>query len=460
MDMYSYIWQNKIVRFTLLALSLFVAVVIVLAYINKKPSILVVNTGITLDSHVSVLGDKLAVYNGSSFYKVDPYTKGSPQVVYTPTNRLPNVSNIVWADTNGALLNFSGGINYSPVEPYFVNHKQDQYAGNLHTWYLDFKSGELTVVDEYTIQKEQAFYSSKLGGFFYIPNIDYADIDPGRNKLRFYDIKTKKTSTVIEDFNTRVYSMQPCPNEGDVCIAGLKRNNSDRKSGVYAISKNGTEKTLLVHEGDIYSSPVPSKYILLGGIKPYQEVDILYTTVQIVDISDNTTELLNTNVFSGGITVGKRGDSLYYVDGRSSEYYTFNTSPVSKSLGTDSLILSENSNLTNGMILTNKTGDSHTVLVSSLDRFVHVLSDIPIEQTFSKKTDTDINKSINACTEGLGGSYDIDGLKIRIFVKDDDTFNDSLKAVKACVAEDPANLLSYTYTYQGVSPFNQRISTD
>ncbi len=453
--------QRKSVRIIVVAIPLLLVVWAIIHVALQPASLTAQPLNITTASTIQANGNVINVYNGNSFYTVNTAENNAVKVIYTPEYRLPTVANMSWAGNKGALLNFTGGIMYTPVYDYFVAHDLDTISDNYYTWYLDFTTGKLSLADEYSLESDTAYYSKKDNGFYYVPSIQYSETEADKNQLRFYSLDTQQTSTIIDDFNTTVQSIKQCdqPN-ATVCIVGKKNGEAYGKTYLFATSKD-SKKLTTVHtqQGEIYQAPLENTYVLLGTPEPYEGVGVIYKKISTLNIATKEKHDYNGTMFDRSVAVGVKDDTLYLIDGENSEVVWLHSNITPGDSQTNTITSDSAHGLDEGIVVVPKQ-DSANVLIASVSGNVYTLS-AHTQPAPAKASQTDSAGIVGECATQFGGTPDLKDGAYTIFVQeDDDKFTTNIKHIKQCLAKNPAIMVGYTYEYKGISGVNGRISTD
>lgn len=415
---------------------------------------------LSLDSNIQSDGDTIKVYNGNSFYTIDTANSNAVKVVFTPEYRLPTIDTMSWAGEKGALLTFGSGIMHTPVYDYFTQHNLDTTSDEYYTWYLDFTTGKLSLVDEFNLESDTAYYSEKDNGFYYVPNIKYSEIEADRNTLRFYSLHTHQSSTVVDDFNTTVQSIKQCdqPN-ATVCIVGRKKGETYGKMYIFATSKDSKKlATVYTQQGEVYQTPLKNTYILLSDPEDFDGVGVLYKKITTFNIVTSEKHEYTGTMFDRSMSIGVKDDTLYLIDGENNEVVWLRSNIIPGDSQINSIASEESYNLGEGIIVVPRQ-DSRNILVASVAGDVYTLSthnqETPVRAEATKSAEI-----VGECTTQYNGKPSITGSTYIIFVEDDDSFTTNLANIQQCLAKNPSVMVGYTYSYKGTSGINGRISTD
>lgn len=448
----SLLWQHRLVRlFVLLGTPLLLLIIIVAIALQPK-ELVVKNTGVDLSSHMAIVDGNIVAYNGTSFYRIDPYSKEPARVIYTPNYRLPTPSFVLWSKTDlGVLLNFQTGFMYSPLA------NQAGFSQN-GTWYLSFTDGSLAKVDDSELFPGLAFYSNERNGFYYSPNNGENSQDSmGVSTLKFYDIKTKKSHLVSNRLGLIVSSIAPCTlGEERVCLMGRRVSESYGKTDIYSVLKDGSINTVKTFNGEVYKTPVVDTFIALLDGKPQNEVETAYSKVVVYDAKSNKESSYVASVVGGSVLVGLKGSDFYLLDGSNNESINLSSS-VFSSAQTSLIKLQDDQNL---ILPSNAQNDSKTTLIAATDKKVYALSGSDQPQLYTVASADAVAKAVQVCANSSQATADHKENSFIVYINDNDNFLKNLSAIKTCIASDVKNLYGYTFTYRGISEFNGRITTD
>ncbi len=451
--------RRRWVRLTLVVVVLILIVWTVL-YISLQPAKMTATPlGITTDSTIQTAGDTINVYNGTSFYTIDTANNNAVKVIFTPNYRLPEILSMSWADDKGALLNFTGsGLTHTPVFDYLFEHDIDYYDGDYYTWYLDFSTGELSLVGDFNLVGDTAHYSAKDDGYYFVPDIQFSGTRDTINQLWFYSLESGESSVVVSSFNNDVSSITSCDYQGNtVCIVARKTSEAYGDAYLYATSvSNKKLTTVYKQQGDIYPTPLSDTFVLLGEAEEYNDVSVIYKKISTLNISSNKTVDYSGSVFANSAVVGIDNGSLYIVDGETSEIVWLKSNVI---VGDSQVNSVDSEDLEDGMMLmSNQSGNN--VIVASMTGDIYLLSSKNSASPTKDSTES-AAALIGGCTNKYNGSFSSDSSKYTIFIKDDESsFVSNIAEIKKCIAQHPSLMVGYTYEYRGVSGVNGRISTD
>ncbi len=458
--------KPRFVIFIFITLCFFVVLLIAL-FSTSSPKIGVYATGLS-EEMIGTYDDNLVIYNGLSFYQVNPISESGFKILYTPNYRLPVPSRIVWSNT-GVLLNFDRGVNLTPIENKLVESGAAYSPSiNYMTWYLDFEDGSLSLVDELPLGTHPSVYSSSSGGFYYITGEVENLGDDGVNQLKFFDTKTKKMNVTIDNLSFLPISMTNCDTNGgkNVCLVGATAYN---KNSIQSISKTGNIKELVNEKGRIVPSSTESVFVLLGDSKIYNDTDLVYNKISLFDVSTEKTKRVNFSgkVADNSLVFSQLSDLHIFLDGKDDKYATLKRGWFgNNTLEWSALNLKPSGNtkelpdISSGFIVYEEKPSRNFILMSSLSRKTYLLSKDRVLQDLSRLNKDSIIKSVGSCiSKPISDQVEVIDNSITIYLEEENML-DQLPDIKKCIAKDRKNLPGYFYEFRGVSSESGRISTD
>lgn len=466
-DHLAYFLRRRGVRLGIVAIVVLLIAWAIIATLLQPPALKAQPIGITIANTIESKGNAINVYNGNSFYTIDTANNNAMKVVYTPTYRLPTFNTMTWADNKGALLTFKSGIINTPVYDYFTAHDIDTTSGSLYTWYLDFTTGELSIVGEFDIDGTVAYYSQKDQGFFFAP-LDLSESSPDNNSLWYYDVNKKSSRVVIESFNTTIQSMQQCNGQdGSVCIIGHRSDDNYSTNRLVSVSKNSTSATTLYTlTGKIIPTPITNTYVLLSGIDNSKQdnedelfrMSTYYKKIQTLNLSTKDVRDYSGTIYETTVVAGTDGDNLYLMDGETNEVVWLRDGSLFSDSKTETIVADEKASINEGVTIVD-TQLSPNILVAGVDGSVYMISKnlISTPQVADSTRATD---AVEECANYANSKTSTNGSIYTILVEDNERFNEVSNHIKQCIARKPEIMLGYTYLYRGYSGINGRISTD
>ncbi|MDN5819300.1 MAG: hypothetical protein L0H38_00980 [bacterium] len=455
-----------------------------------KPATLdITPTNISLDSGVTISGDKIITYNGSSFIEISP-VDNTTKVIYTPKTRFPSVKDMVYVPNKGVFLTFSGNTIETPVFDYKIKQNakvpsddpESSYIYSLtsddnYTWYLDFKSGKLLNVVEYEVNSDYMYYNSHDDKFYFITG----NGNDNPYQFKSYDINTNKTETVSGKLG--LYSIDKLRQCGDsTCVIG-KLNSSRDRSTLAKISSKGKVSSIKNVNGAILSTPDSMTFAYLtdsddtaledeDATDEYDDEDedggysdgiAVYQTMEVTNISTGESSDYSGSFNAGG-AIGTYDDHFYYMNGIDGTYQYLKRSGHDIDFNYDD----DEYDFSDGFINLGKVGQSFS-LIADVDREIYLVSTGLNTGVFDKASNAVVSKNIDTCVDKVNSDitvqnqddittdYDID---FEIMVPDDDDFDATINKVNDCIGKDSDNLVGYSYLFTGVSPINGKITTE
>lgn len=423
-------------------------------------------------------GSDVYAFNGLAFYKTN--ANDGKVTILTSGQRFPVPSNIYWANSKGALLSFSSSFALSAVENTLqAKGQQLTEEVNNYSWYLDFASGTLNLVNKSPIVAGQAYFSEKDQGFYYVTN-ESSKLGV-TTPLYFYNIDAHQSKPISSDLEvTDMSSMTACPASDALCFTARDLSDTAKKK-LYSIKQGEKKKVLFESDGQIFPTNNPELYIVVGrGSDPKKVSSEAPAGDQgKADLSDESANLysLKTNsTIALDFKVGVSTPVLHFIDAthfyiiqgasdddktpsyRSGEISGDNAKttihPITYGDGTkfDTMITGVSSHGTGSQMLVTTTKDEQ-VLFNDAKQYLNL----------SAKTTEDANKIVRDCL-GSGATDDqyFDEIKqFRVLFVADNNFTRNVASFSKCVIQaDNSALNGYNFQFAGSDPFNGRISTD
>lgn len=446
--------KNKLVIITLISVVILVVVLIVFLTLSRPVKMSATNTRLTLDNTIAIHNESIISYNGSSFIQIDPFTDSQPSTVHTPKQRLPSISQIVYAHDKGMLLNFSEGIINTPVFDYKIAHNLDLTSDNNFTWFLDTKSGKLAFVSTDKIDSDLSFYDAQKHGFYFL-----ADSDTGSySTLKFYDITAKKMTTINNKLSLQsAKKIQQC--DDHLCLIGARIGDSGGKESVFRLDKEtGETKDTISSDGPVLATPDVNTYALFSETARAEDVHQIYQKMTLQNISTNESSDFKSNFIADTMSIGKVHDRYYYLDGQDSQYIQ-----LSNKMSESTFTTPKNTDFDEGYINIKKSSNTFS-LIGSMGRNVYILAPKnAVKNQFTQAPENTLNDTVRTCTGTVAkSSFSVnnDTKEVTVQIPDDGSFNEHYKSINQCLGKKQAIQLGYGYRFSGVSPTNGRITTD
>lgn len=426
------------------------------------------------NSHAELTGNTIHAFDGMAFYSLDINTGK-----ITPTwsgERLPTPTKVFWADSRGVLLNFGTSFSHTRIDTIIrAGGKRPNDTTRNYTWYLDFATGELTLVNELPVRPDMAIYSETNNGFYYIPDYSQFGSDedsellPSNAPLHFFDIAARSNRIVVEDLKiTDISHISMCPQSGAICLIGRDIELTETEK-LFSIDTAGQKSVGLESNGRLYPTNQPELYISVPAENRGQSTeDVNFTEAEAV-----LHNLLTNNQIKAGFKVGS-GDIIAAFSPSGSFYIIDDTKPnlyLTGWLNEDKIKLTE-SNLTDANntridfqpVSNVSYGDNGTGLIPSIDGNLFLLSSSPPSIQLPQKLDyQEAETEIKTCANQY--AHDTQYLQsssmFRILFADNDDFATQVKGFSNCVlSSNPQALIGYYYQFAAISPVNGRISSD
>ncbi|HMH69780.1 MAG TPA: hypothetical protein VK502_00105 [Candidatus Saccharimonadales bacterium] len=455
--------------------AVFVLVVIVLFIVfSLKPSFqeyALTKTGLKSQQQFGYLNkSSLYAFNGLAFTETN-IENGSTKVL-SSGQRMPIPRDIYWANSNGALFSFSSSFSLTPVESALQSMgEQLSYDGNDYTWYLDFKTNQLHLVNKQPITADLASYSERDGGFYYVPN-DSSQLGV-TTPLHFYDIATNKDATIASDLEVTDFSSIHEGVDKYTVLFTARDLNDTAKKRLYKV-KQGSNKQLITQADRIFPTNNPGMYVVSTSdtLSPVEgeEADTVDGPAGLYDVTTKSTRALD-------FTVGTSDTSLYFVNdkdfvalqsnsGNDKDQFMYHSGSIDEKSARSSVypLQDENKNtVTDQIVKLNGYGNGR-LLVTTVGDGQELFSATTKKQTLpTLKQQNEAGKIVNEClgNDSKNQQYIADSKLFRVFFVADSSFTISIKQFSTCVLKkDSTGLIGYTFQFMGTDPVNGRISTD
>ena len=449
-ELITIIIKKPIAKLVLIIIGLIIIGSIVYSIVYSVPRLSA--TQINTIGSTGVIDNEIISYNGLSFYSINPSSDSKPNIVFTPNYRLPVPDKIFWGNKDGALIRFSSGFNYSPVEDYI--NSNDMTFTNQYSilWYLSFTDGSLTPVDNTPDPINLVLFNSKDNNFYYIIN---ESGEENINELKVFDTSKKSTSALNAQVPYQILSLAECSTDGSVLCAISYTNNG--KKALYSVNNSGDFNREMEAIGQIIPTLDPSTFITLEDPQ-INDVDTTYKKLSTVNITDgkkidySTNEIGDSSFISGIVN-----KSNYLLTDDGSRYLYLQSNLFNMKSVKNGIIDLGDPILTDSSLI-NK---DFAIVKSTISGDNYLLTAKKINQKFSKISDDVFRETINQCLtkEGVAENYAIDEQIITIFI-DDSSYQTKVGSVQDCLSKTPEIMLGHEYKFRGISSENGRVTTD
>lgn len=465
--------NRKRLIFVIVASSLLVILFIIWSVLNslRVKDYSLNTTFLSADRNFGYLdGAQIYTYNGLVFSRVN-YETGYAEILSGGV-KLPSPSNLFWAGTRGALMNFDGSFYLSLVNSRLKDNDEIINKDTRdYTWYFDFNTGSLKLVDTSPVQNRLAYYSEGDGGFYLIAG----------NNLVFYDISSFTKRVVVDNLQvTGISHIGECASF-KLCIIGYSQDDflSER---IYSVDDDDSITEILNSNGRVFPTNNP-RYILLGryekdlqanpGRIAEEDDDYGNQKAVLYDLDKQTERDLDFPLDESNVIFGLSSEAEYFLfddsieqnllSSDSSLFYRAGVTrtavgqPKSKvrqvyfSDGTPfsgGIIAIPNVNSSGGALLTTFTGDQ-------------LLFTPTAPQGFGMLSIEEARTNVRNC-EGASDvkvvDYFNDGTQFKIYFVNGSKLSTNIKTFSDCLSQ--TNTLGYNYYFGVLDPRSGRIITD
>jgi hypothetical protein len=446
-------------------------------------------TSLTVSDNFGYLnGNELYGYNGLAFYKSN-LQDGTKLTILNNGMKLPKPSAIYWANSKGALLNFSQSFATSRIEEVLKAQKLSlNNETKNYTWYLDFATGSLHFVDYSSIRPGFALYDAKANGFYYIGNNSTSNARTTKLSLRFYNVATYKAEDISKDLGvTSVSFLSPCNSNHRLCFASTSAKDYSTKQILYGITADNKIQKIHTVDGNIYptnnrnyflttdlskrtaSSKTADLPTALYNPNSNTSIPLDFKAVGAADVlvhfSSDTHFSIITNTSSIDYPRSSRGENSEVqsssvtagiLSNDSSNAATGNAIALNLADGSSykGSVIGENSYSNTGPLL-GITEDGAEVLVTETGQ------QYSIPTTADQKKVSDIITSCIQSSPNASQEYTPDKKLFSVYFTYNSNFNASAANFGNCLAKaGSAALIGYNYYIGGTDPVNGRIVSD
>lgn len=297
--------RDQLLKLVLVALSLVLAVIIYQFLFSKDyPKYSVVRTGMkTGQSGVHLSEGQVYAYNGVAFYSTGVDSSTEPNILLSGV-RLPKPKQIIWADEQGALVEFQPPFYSTELESKLRDLEVNPYSKGAEslTWYIDFSEGSVSLFSWDSLDPSKIIYSKQDEGFYYIePSDEEYDAAIGAKMpyyLMFFSISTKESSPVSKRFlEASQMSLANCASSFKTCFIAP---NEDGKSILKGFNAEGRIEKLFSAEGKLVPTNDPDYYLTFiteqGNEDVSEEPVEPLKEIALTRVSDGKTELTGLKV--------------------------------------------------------------------------------------------------------------------------------------------------------------------
>lgn len=425
---------------------------------------------------------ELYAYNGLAFYKTN--LESGDTTVLSSGLKLPLPSSVYWANSRGALMDFSSSYYLSEVqEALRAEGQQLNDDSRNYTWYLDFASGSLKLVNTDPVAAELVYYSEADNGFYYIT--DTSKKRYRTTALYFYDIDSGRNETVSYDLRlASVRALQACPAAGGICFIGRDKTEPTIEK-LYTLNQDGKKQVVINSKGRVFATNDPARYVVVGleektattGNTPaIEEVEARYSEEPAFLHNIETSEVgdLGFNIGFEQPLVHFTDNDQFYIFGSvlekepENEQLTFYRSGTLNGNSTYSdsfpVAYSDGSAFTGQVISSSGHGQGSLMLLGTLEgSYVLFGSTQQNSATLTPKSPEAAAKAVESCvtSHAQDSQYFSESGMFRIFFTADGGFAEDIAAFSDCIlTSNEVPLHGYNFQFAGLDPVNGRIVTD
>lgn len=419
------------------------------------------------DNFGHVSGSSLYFYNGLAFQKTELQT-GDNQTLSSGL-KLPQPSQIHWAQSEGALLNFSSSFYASEVD------RISKASGNRlsqedvdDTWYLDFSTNELSLVDKAPVSQGLAYYSASEEGFYYIV------FSKNEMLLKFYNTSSKEASVVVDNLDLiDVSHLGGCVGY-QVCL--IARNATDAATArLYGVN-NAEVAELHNSHGRLFATSRDNQFVSTTNSEAIEgprgkafdeEIDFGNTPALLYTIGQQELAELGFLIGESDLVLGFGSDDEFFMLDNSTET---DISPTSKGYvagkvsGKSSLlklVYATGEPFDGGFIAKASFADGGVALLATTQGDQLLFSTVNSVYEFSALGSDEALASANNCVGDSTGrfvDYFSSDSTFKIYLPFDSDFYAKISSFSNCLTQ--TNTTGYNYHFVGTDPVSGRIVTD
>lgn len=428
-------------------------------------------------NHGYLIDDAVFFYDGASFQKINSQT-GEKEVLATGI-KLPNPAHIYWSP-EGALLNFDSSFLLTEVQSKLENiDKELDERTRKYTWYLDFSSDELSLVDSLPVNPRWASYSENDSGFYYATSEVNQESRSLTSALKFFNTESLKNSVLVESLELVDISYIGSCTDYKVCL--IARHNDDIGSErLYAFDEEDKLKEIFDSKGRLFTTNRPYQFLVVSqdtqssdGEDIPEEVIYSEEPSSLVNIKNNTSQALGFDVGNAEIILGFIDEDEYFVlddqidENVTSEGTYYRAGTLNGWLGRPTnrvlpLLLNEEGTLFTDKLTTRVSfGAEGDLLVSSFSGNQYLFSEKQEINGFTELNESEVSKNIEVCGASSNMSS-FDYLRtsklFKIYFENNSQFTENIMGFGKCISS--TNTLGYNLYFGGLDPRNSRIVTD
>lgn len=459
----------------LLVLLVTVGVVALLLIVSRTGSRYVLqDTGLRARQNFGYIkGQELFAYNGAAFFKQD-LASGQASIL-SKGQKLPQPSKVFWANSKGALLNFSSSFTLSSVETALNQRglKLNQETRG-YTWYLDFATDSLKLVDTAPIDGDLANYTAEENGFYYIAG--HAErtryVPDSGLSVKFYSITQGTSETIATNLVfTGPSFLGSCSNETKtVCLVAREQDNPANKQ-LIKVSSAKQEK-LLGATGLILPTNQPETFVNFDAEDTgdtAEEGGSLTGKARLYNLETKQTKELGLTISGTGYGAYVNGNRYYLLDTLISQTEAPNGDSFYYGAGKFGLLQRPQTIAArfNGkpfgskIIRTNSYGAGQMALVTDYEGRQLLFTPEGAVIQLNRPEQTEVEDKVRSCSSAKSGSYDYfsESATFKVYFTQTAAYTDDIQQFTSCLL-DTVKPGGYNYYFGARDSRNGRIITD
>ena len=452
------ILKDKRIRFVLVLFLLIIILAVGIKAFLGRDHFRVIDLHIDRSNTSAVFdGSSLRAYDGLFFYKILSSSEEGTKLLGGGL-KLPQITSIVWAGDNGALMNFDDSLIHTAVES-VSNQKGLSYDDERNsTWYYDFKANTLRYVGTYTMYSNVHYFASNT--------LYYFTGDSGSYTLHAYDIRSGVDTpyTIPVNFDSISY-VSTCPRaEGTVCVIA-KRSSSIDREGVYAITGSKLVKELFSIKGDITPLPGTYKYLTLDSKDAISGSDedsvVQYKKAVIFDAQTlKSIGEINQTLSPDGYMATTKDDDIVILDSQNGTYYTY-FKPIWFTHVSKNTVRHTSGEVFTDAITSTTTPMPGGVVIKSTGANLELFASKSIDDSiFTPESSSAVMRSVNSCIGGdIVTRYITQTKTISILVPDDKMFDTNVSKISKCLSTKKNIVHGYNYSIVSYNPSNGQVTS-
>lgn len=434
-----------------------------------------------------LIGSEVHAYSGLAFYKIN--VESGDLTILRSGLKLPTPNALYWADSEGAMLNFSGSFWRSRVHDALQSNGQGlSRVTRDYTWYVDFASGTLSLVNELPVNHGLAVFSTDDRGFYYIPDhsrpghhFDHDDTPADTISLHFYDISTKQDEAVLKNLDVTDLSYLGKCNDTTQKICFIARDKANLGTeNLYAVNDDKQVSKIVEVDGRLLPTSDPELFIAAaeeegrGAESQHEQIDHTESAAHLRNIRDSSVTPLGFLIGGSDITTHFMPANVFYVldsslfstpSSRQASMYRAGKISADGKVQTEllPLIYSGGRAFEGGVLGNISRGNSGHALLTTFDGGQIIFTDQESTGDISKVDPQSAQSDVNKCagiTAQDSQFFEEESL-FKVFFNESAGLNASIKSFSDCVINsNSALLIGYNYYFGTLDPDSGRITSD